>query len=103
MIKPVPFNICAIRRQKRAAQRQFWSRVGVDQSSGSRFETKNGLPPAVDILFRLAYVMTDAEAEAALAALRQPFPLELDTPENHRAEAIGKIIGSMYQAAGLCQ
>lgn len=90
-------NICAIRRTKRASQRAFWQRLGVNQSSGSRFETRNWMPAACNLLFRLAYVMSDDEAAAALKALRQPFPLELDTPENHRAAAIGKIIDQMRQ------
>lgn len=95
MINHQTINLCAIRRAKRAPQRGFWQRLRVDPASGSRYETRNGMPPTVELLFRMAYVMSDAEAGAALQALRQPFPLELDTPENHRAAAIGKIIDQM--------
>lgn len=99
MIVKVPFNICALRRQKRAGQKALWDRLGVDQSSGSRYETKNGMPPPIDILFRMAYVMSEKEASAMLADLRKPFPLERDTAENHRMAATLKIIGSMRHAS----
>jgi transcriptional regulator with XRE-family HTH domain len=42
-----------LRLARRESQEKFWSRFGVTQSSGSRFETGMGMPPAVTILLRL--------------------------------------------------
>ena len=42
-----------LRLARRESQEKFWSRFGVTQSSGSRFETGTGMPPAVAILLRL--------------------------------------------------
>ena len=41
------------RISKRESQEKFWGRVGVTQSSGSRFETGLGIPPPVAILVKL--------------------------------------------------
>jgi hypothetical protein len=41
------------RISKRESQATFWARFGVTQSSGSRFETGLGVPPAVAILVKL--------------------------------------------------
>ncbi|MES2901833.1 MAG: helix-turn-helix transcriptional regulator [Pseudomonadota bacterium] len=38
---------------KRESQEKFWSRFGVTQSSGSRFETGLGIPAPVAILVKL--------------------------------------------------
>ena len=38
---------------KRESQATFWARFGVTQSSGSRFETGLGVPPAVALLVKL--------------------------------------------------
>jgi len=40
-----------LRKQKAESQQTFWSRFGVTQSSGSRFET--GLPPPRPVLILL--------------------------------------------------
>lgn len=40
-----------LRKQKAESQHKFWSRFGVTQSSGSRFET--GLPPPRPVLILL--------------------------------------------------
>jgi DNA-binding transcriptional regulator YiaG len=42
-----------LRIAKRESQEKFWSRFGVTQSSGSRFETGLAVPPPVAILLRL--------------------------------------------------
>ena len=42
-----------LRIAKRESQEKFWSRFGVTQSSGSRFETGLAVPAPVAILLRL--------------------------------------------------
>ncbi|MES3025959.1 MAG: helix-turn-helix transcriptional regulator [Pseudomonadota bacterium] len=42
-----------IRLNRGESQAMFWARFGVTQSSGSRFETGLGVPPAVAILIKL--------------------------------------------------
>lgn len=41
------------RKSRRECQAMFWSRFGVTQSRGSRFETGKGLPSPIAILLRL--------------------------------------------------
>ena len=51
------------RRTRRESQRSFWSRFGVTQSRGSRFETGAEIPPPVAILLKLYLdgVITDSD------------------------------------------
>lgn len=51
-------------------QTQFWSRVTVQQSAASRYETGRPIPESVQMLLLMAYG-TDKQAAAALAALRK--------------------------------
>lgn len=48
-----PVALRQFRMSKRESQATFWARFGVTQSSGSRFETGLGVPPAVALLVRL--------------------------------------------------
>jgi len=48
-----PHELRRLRIRKRESQEKFWSRFGVTQSSGSRFETGVVIPPPVAILLRL--------------------------------------------------
>ena len=48
-----PHELRRLRIRKRESQEKFWSRFGVTQSSGSRFETGVMIPPPVAILLRL--------------------------------------------------
>ncbi|MES2126760.1 MAG: helix-turn-helix transcriptional regulator [Pseudomonadota bacterium] len=50
---PLHNEFKSLRLARRESQEKFWSRFGVTQSSGSRFETGTGIPPAVAILLRL--------------------------------------------------
>jgi len=55
-----------LRIAKRESQEKFWSRFGVTQSSGSRFETGLAIPAPVAILLRL-YVngrLSDGDLQA---------------------------------------
>ena len=48
-----PVALRQFRMSKRESQATFWARFGVTQSSGSRFETGLGVPPAVALLVKL--------------------------------------------------
>jgi len=43
------------RKIKKESQTRFWSRFGVTQTSGSRFELGKGIPPPIAILLRLYF------------------------------------------------
>jgi transcriptional regulator with XRE-family HTH domain len=46
----------ALRLKLGINQLDFWARLGVTQSGGSRYETGREMPPAVRELYRLVYV-----------------------------------------------
>ena len=52
-LRMAPHELRRLRISKRESQEKFWSRFGVTQSSGSRFETGVMIPPPVAILLRL--------------------------------------------------
>ncbi len=45
-----------IRRRLRLNQQEFWSRVGVTQSGGSRYESGRSMPKPVRELLRLVHI-----------------------------------------------
>ena len=49
-------DIRQIRRRLGLNQQQFWSRIGVTQSGGSRYESGRIMPRAVSELLRLVHV-----------------------------------------------
>lgn len=51
-------------------QSQFWSRLGITQSSGSRYESGRNVPKPVQLLVDLVYG-DDAAARALLTKLRK--------------------------------
>jgi hypothetical protein len=51
--RAAPHELRRLRIAKRERQEKVWSRFGVTQSSGSRFETGLAVPPPVAILLRL--------------------------------------------------
>lgn len=55
MFKPIS-NPREIRRQLGMNQQEFWSRIGVTQSGGSRYESGRNMPRPVRELFRLVHV-----------------------------------------------
>jgi len=62
----------SVREMRRLAglnQSEFWSRIGVTQSGGSRYESGRTIPKPVRTLITLAYG-SEKEAEALLAKLR---------------------------------
>lgn len=48
-----PKSLREYRRTRRENQYRFWSRFGVTQSRGSRFEMGSEIPPPVAILLKL--------------------------------------------------
>lgn len=51
-----PWDVREIRRKTGLNQSEFWSRLGVTQSGGSRYETGRRIPKPVEALLRLIYV-----------------------------------------------
>jgi transcriptional regulator with XRE-family HTH domain len=49
-------NPRSIRRRLRLNQQDFWSRVGVTQSGGSRYESGRSMPRPVRELLRLVHI-----------------------------------------------
>lgn len=58
----------AMRQKAGLNQTQFWSRVGIGQSAGSRYESGRNIPRPVQMLLRIAYG-TAAQAERQIRAL----------------------------------
>lgn len=52
----------AMRKKLNVNQSEFWSRVGLGQSAGSRYESGRNIPRPVQMLLRIAY---GAKAQAA--------------------------------------
>ena len=52
----------AMRKKLHVNQSEFWSRVGIGQSAGSRYESGRNIPRPVQMLLRIAY---GAKAQAA--------------------------------------
>jgi hypothetical protein len=60
----------ALRKKLALNQSEFWSRVAIGQSGGSRYESGRKLPRPVQLLLHLAYA-PEAQAGAVLAYLRK--------------------------------
>lgn len=52
----------SMRKKLHVNQSEFWSRVGIGQSAGSRYESGRNIPRPVQMLLRIAY---GAKAQAA--------------------------------------
>ena len=50
------FNVRDVRRKLGLNQQQFWSKLGVTQSGGSRYESGRNIPRPVQHLLRLVHV-----------------------------------------------
>ena len=70
--QPKPFAIdpVAARQKLGINQTKFWSRVGVTQSGGSRYESSRKIPKPVQRLLEIAYG-TEKQSAAAGEALRK--------------------------------
>lgn len=69
-IRPAAIDPVAARQKLGINQTQFWSRVGVTQSGGSRYETGRKIPRPVQALLTIAYG-TDRQAQAVIDQLRK--------------------------------
>lgn len=58
-----------MRNRRQLNQTEFWRRVGVSQSGGSRYESGRAIPRSVQMLLRIAYG-TKAQSQQQTAALR---------------------------------
>lgn len=68
--KPIQIDPVAARQRLGINQTQFWSRVGVTQSGGSRYESGRKIPRPVQKLLAIAYG-TEKQAEAMVESLRK--------------------------------
>lgn len=68
-LKPIPVNLTEFRKKQGLNQSDFWSRYGVTQSGGSRFESGRNLPDSLKILVRLhlSGAISDDKLKAARA------------------------------------
>ena len=64
--------IQAYRRKIRESQKVFWSRFGVTQSRGSRFELGANIPKPVMMLLRLYFEGRITDDDIASVNLRRP-------------------------------
>jgi len=51
------------------SQAEFWTRIGITQSGGSRYEAGRNIPSPAQLLIRLAYG-NDAESRTIMERLR---------------------------------
>jgi len=65
-----PDAVKAYRQKHHLNQTEFWSRVGVTQSGGSRYESGRNVPKPVQLLLQFAYG-TPKQANEMLAWLRR--------------------------------
>jgi len=65
----------AMRKKLNVNQSEFWSRVGIGQSAGSRYESGRNIPRPVQMLLRIAYG-TKAQAARQLEVLRPSITTE---------------------------
>ena len=69
-LAPVTGEAALAMRQKAGTnQSVFWSRVGIGQSAGSRYESGRNIPRPVQMLLRIAYG-TKTQAAKQVEALR---------------------------------
>lgn len=59
----------AKRKELGLNQQQFWNKINVTQSGGSRYESMRDIPYHVQVVFNLVYG-TDKEAEKLIKELR---------------------------------
>ena len=75
-LAPVTGEAALAMRQKAGTnQSVFWSRVGIGQSAGSRYESGRNIPRPVQMLLRIAYG-TKAQAARQLEVLRPSITTE---------------------------
>jgi hypothetical protein len=63
-----------LRKQRRLNQHDFWSRFGVTQSGGSRYETGRPIPKPLALLLHLWHSGKITDEDLALAAKALGWP-----------------------------
>lgn len=64
-----PEHVREMRKKLSMNQSEFWSRLGVTQSGGSRYESGRDIPKPVKMLITIAYG-TDTQSAKVLEKLR---------------------------------
>jgi len=64
-------NVVRMRRESRLSQEEFWGRIGISQSGGSRYENGRRISEPVRILITIAYG-SEKERASMLRALLKP-------------------------------
>jgi transcriptional regulator with XRE-family HTH domain len=80
-MKTVDVDVREIRRKLGMNQSQFWSKIGVTQSGGSRYESGRNIPRPVQALLRLVHV-----EQIDISKLRKDDFEVLDYLKSHNAE-----------------
>ena len=62
-------QVVALRKKHGLNQTEFWSKIAITQSGGSRYESGRGMPKTVQLLLQLAYG-TPKESDSLLSAIR---------------------------------
>jgi len=75
------FDAREIRRKLAMNQQQFWSKLGVTQSGGSRYESGRSMPRPVQQLLRLVHV-----EQIDIAKVRKEDIEVVDFLKNHDSE-----------------
>lgn len=73
-----------IRRRLRLNQQEFWSRVGVTQSGGSRYESGRSMPRPVRELLRLVHIEGIELAKARGNDFEVAYHLKATNPRLYR-------------------
>lgn len=71
MKKATSADILAQRKKLGLNQTAYWSRVGVTQSGGSRYESGRNIPKPIQMLLVIAYG-TPKQCETLVQKLREP-------------------------------
>ena len=69
LIFSTPAEIKLFRRKNEMSQAEFWSRIGVTQSGGSRYESGRSIPRPVQQLLHVVYA-PDARSQRLVDYLR---------------------------------
>ena len=74
-----------IRRRLNLNQQEFWSRVGVTQSGGSRYESGRSMPRPVRALLRLVHIQGIELAQATANDFEVASHLKATNPRLYRS------------------
>lgn len=88
------FNPKAIRKQLGMNQYEFWSKIGVTQSGGSRYESGRNMPKPVQELLRVVHI-----EGIDLSKIRKDEIRTLDYLKNNHPNLFEKIYEEALSAA----